>query len=82
MTGGAAASSAAERVRMARQRVAASCDGVLVSIPYEHDDHYLHALHEVANTAPPSLMLPDWDAHGYGVPVAPLVKLFETVGPG
>lgn len=77
--GGASASSAAERVRLARRLVAAGCDGVLVSIPYENDEQYSGAVREVADTAPPFLMLQDWDPRGYGVPVAMLVKLFETV---
>jgi dihydrodipicolinate synthase/N-acetylneuraminate lyase len=66
-------------VRLARQLVAAGCDGVLVSIPYEDDERYAAAVREVADTAPPFLMLQDWDPHGYGVPVATLVRLFETV---
>jgi 4-hydroxy-tetrahydrodipicolinate synthase len=77
--GGASAASGAERVRLARQLVAAGCDGVLVSIPYEDDEQYTAAVREVAHTAPPFLMLQDWDPHGYGVPVATLVRLFETV---
>jgi 4-hydroxy-tetrahydrodipicolinate synthase len=77
--GGASAASGAERVRLARQLVAAGCDGVLVSIPYEDDEQYSAAVREVADTAPPFLMLQDWDPHGYGVPVATLVRLFETV---
>lgn len=77
--GGASAATAAERVRVARRLVAAGCDGVLVSLPYDNDQQYTRAVHEVADTAPPFLMLQDWDPRGYGVPVATLVKLFETV---
>jgi len=77
--GGASAATSAERVRWARSLVAAGCDGVLVSIPYEDDEQYSRAVSEVAETAPHFLMLQDWDPHGYGVPVATLVKLFETV---
>lgn len=79
--GGASAGTSIERVHLARRLVAAGCDGVLVSIPYENEDQYARAVHEVADTAPPFLMLQDWDARGYGVPVATLVKLFETVEP-
>jgi dihydrodipicolinate synthase/N-acetylneuraminate lyase len=79
--GGASAALGPERVRLARQLVAAGCDGVLVSIPYEDDEQYAAAVREVADTAPPFLMLQDWDPHGYGVPAATLVKLFETVEP-
>jgi dihydrodipicolinate synthase/N-acetylneuraminate lyase len=77
--GGASAASSAERIRLARRLVAAGCDGVLVSIPYENDAQYARAVTEVAAAAPPFLMLQDWDARGYGVPVPTLVQLFETV---
>ncbi len=77
--GGASAESGADRVRLARQLVAAGCDGVLVSIPYQNDEQYSDAVREVAGTSPPFLMLQDWDPRGYGVPVATLVRLFETV---
>jgi len=77
--GGASAPTSTERVQLAQKLVAAGCDGVLVSIPYENDEQYSRAVREVADTSPPFLMLQDWDARGYGVPVATLVKLFETV---
>lgn len=79
--GGASAATAAERMGVARRLVAAGCEGVMVSIPYENEDQYERAVREVAETAPPFLMLQDWDAHGDGVPVPTLVKLFETVEP-
>jgi dihydrodipicolinate synthase/N-acetylneuraminate lyase len=79
--GGASAASGADRVRLARQLVAAGCGGVLVSIPYVDDEQYSAAVREVADTAPPFLMLQDWDPRDYGVPVATLVRLFETVEP-
>lgn len=79
--GGASAASASERIAIARRLVAAGCAGVLVSIPYENDEQYSRAVHEVAETAPPFLMLQDWDPTGYGVPVATLVRLFEEVEP-
>lgn len=77
--GGASATTTAERIRLTRRLVAAGCDGVLVSIPYEDDEQYSRAVCEVADTSPPFLMLQDWDPHGYGVPVPTLVRLFETV---
>ena len=77
--GGASAASPAERVRLAQRLVAAGCDGVLVSVPYENDEQYSRTVCEVADTSPPFLMLQDWDARGYGVPVPTLVQLFETV---
>lgn len=77
--GGASAASSIGRIETAKRLVSAGCDGVLVSIPYENDEQYEHAVREVAGTAPPFLMLQDWDPTGYGVPVKTLVKLFETV---
>ena len=77
--GGASAPTSAGRVQLAQRLIAQGCDGVLVSIPYENDEQYARAVCEVADTSPPFLMLQDWDARGYGVPVATLVKLFETV---
>ena len=77
--GGASASSASERVRLARHLVRAGCNGVLVSLPYETDQQYERSVAEIAETSPPFLMLQDWDPHGYGVPVKTLVKLFETI---
>ena len=77
--GGASASSGAERVRLARSLVAAGCDGVLVSIPYAEEVQYARDVREVAEVVPNFLMLQDWDPRGYGVPVAILVGLFETI---
>jgi 4-hydroxy-tetrahydrodipicolinate synthase len=77
--GGASSASAAERIRLARRLVAVGCDGVLVSLPYESDEQYRRAVSEIAETAPPFLMLQDWDPLGYGVPVPTLVNLFETI---
>jgi dihydrodipicolinate synthase/N-acetylneuraminate lyase len=79
VVGGASAATSSERVNLSQRLVTAGCDGVLVSIPYENDEQYARAVHEVADTAPPFLMLQDWDPRGYGVPLATLVKLFETV---
>jgi len=77
--GGASAATAAGRLQAARRLVAAGCAGVMVSIPYRNDAQYARAVREVAETGPPFLMLQDWDAHGYGVPVPTLVRLFETL---
>jgi dihydrodipicolinate synthase/N-acetylneuraminate lyase len=79
--GGASAATSSERVRTARRLVAAGCDGVLVSIPYENEDQYARDVQQVADVAPPFLMLQDWDPKGYGVPVETLVRLFEMVEP-
>lgn len=79
--GGASAATPAERVRLARRLVAAGCSGVLASVPYENEEQYQAEVSDLANVAPPFLMLQDWDPRGYGVPVSLLVRLFETIEP-
>jgi len=77
--GGASDADLERSVRIARDLVAAGCEGVLVSIPYDSDSQYEQAVHTVAEVDPPFLMLQDWDFHGYGVPVPLITRLFEEV---
>ena len=87
--GGGSADTAEARERLARGLVAAGCDGVLVSIPYEDDAQYEQAVREVAQAVSsageagsgqgPFLMLQDWDFSGYGVPVPLIVRLFDEI---
>ena len=52
---------------------------MLVSIPYTDTATYRAEVEAVAALEPPFLMLQDWDASGYGVPVAEIVQLFEEI---
>jgi len=77
--GGASADTHEARLDMARRLIGLGCDGVLVSIPYTDESQYRRDVEAVAALDPPFLMLQDWDANGYGVPVSVIVRLFEDV---
>jgi 4-hydroxy-tetrahydrodipicolinate synthase len=77
--GGASADTPEARLDMARRLIGLGCDGVLVSIPYTDESQYRRHVEAVAALDPPFLMLQDWDATGYGVPVSVIVRLFEDV---
>jgi 4-hydroxy-tetrahydrodipicolinate synthase len=77
--GGASADTPEARLDLARRLIGLGCDGVLVSIPYTDESQYRRHVEEVAALDPPFLMLQDWDANGYGVPVPVIVRLFEEI---
>ncbi len=77
--GGASASDQAARLTAARTLIDLGCAGVLVSMPYENDASYTADTEALAALEPGFLMLQDWDASGYGLPVPLIVRLFETI---
>jgi len=77
--GGASADTVPERVRLAGQCLELGCDGILVNIPYSDAGQYAHDVQTVAGLNPPFLMVQDWAADGYGVPVPVIQRLFEEV---
>ena len=77
--GGASASTTEARIHATRRLIDLGCDGILVSIPYEDETQYESAVQAVADQHPPLLMLQDWDAAGYGVPIPVIVRLFDTI---
>lgn len=77
--GGASAAAGDERLRLAKELTDMGCNGVLVSIPFEDEERYRADVHAVADTDPGFLMLQDWDATGYGLPVPLIAALFEEV---
>lgn len=77
--GGASAANRAERLQAAHDLVQLGCPGLLVSIPYENDLQYEQDVRAVAALNPGFMMLQDWDAAGFGVPVALVARLFEEV---
>jgi len=76
---GASAPTQAERVRWTAAMLRLGCDGVLVSVPFEDEAQYERDVREIAACGPPMLMIQDWDARGYGVPVAVVSRLFEEI---
>ncbi len=77
--GGASAPDQAARVNAAQKLSALGCAGVLVSMNYTDDATYTRDVEELASLDPGFLMLQDWDASGYGLPVPLIKRLFETV---
>ncbi len=74
--GGASADDAETRLRIATELVARGCDGVLVSLPYLDAAQYAEAVAAAAACGTECLMIQDWDAGGYGVPVDQIATLF------
>ena len=77
--GGASDPDPARRIALARRWTGLGCDGVLAALPYENDTQYTAAVRELAAVEPPLLMLQDWDAAGFGVPVPLIARLFDEV---
>jgi 4-hydroxy-tetrahydrodipicolinate synthase len=78
--GGASAPSVDQRLDHVRRLTDLGCDGILVSLPWEGDaDAYRRSVKQVADCRPPWLMIQDWDAGGYGVPVQLIADLFERI---
>lgn len=77
--GGASAATGDERRRLSLKLTKMGCRGVLVSIPYESDAQFEADLRAVAETEPGFLMIQDWDASGYGIPIPLIVRLFDEV---
>jgi 4-hydroxy-tetrahydrodipicolinate synthase len=57
----------------------AGCEGLLVHIPYQHEQQYRTEVREIAALKPGFLMLQDWDFQGYGLPVALIRELFADI---
>ena len=76
---GGASAPEEERAAVAAELVDLGCDGVLVSIPYTNDDEFRRRIEEVAACGTDYLMLQDWDAVGYGLPLELIVRLADEL---
>ncbi len=76
---GGASAPAKDRAAIAAELVELGCEGVLVSIPFEGEDSYRRDVDEIAACDTPYLMLQDWDAAGYGLPVDLIVELARDI---
>lgn len=79
IVGGASAPDQAGRMAAATTLIGLGCAGVLVSIPFADETSYTRDVEALAALDPGFLMLQDWDANGYGLPVPLIIRLFETV---
>jgi dihydrodipicolinate synthase/N-acetylneuraminate lyase len=76
---GVAASSQAERLRLADRFIQMGCDGIMASLPFTDEAHYREQVFELADLDPGLLMIQDWDFDGRGIPLPVIVRLFEDV---
>jgi len=77
--GGASAPDQATRMEAANTLIDLGCAGILVSMPYEDPGSYTSHVEALAALDPGFLMLQDWDANGYGIPVPLIVELFRAI---
>lgn len=77
--GGASAADQATRMEAANTLIDLGCAGLLVSIPFENPGTYTSHVEALAALDPGFLMLQDWDANGYGLPVPLIVELFRAI---
>ncbi len=64
-----------ERIGIVKDLMGIGCDGILVAVPYSDPESYRAAIEEVADAGMDYLMIQDWDAAGYGVPVDLITRL-------
>ncbi len=77
--GGAGAGDADQRLRVARDILAAGCPNLLLQIPFTSAQAYREDVLRVAELGPELLMLQDWDFGGGGLPLGLICDLFEEV---
>lgn len=78
--GGAQAHDQASRLEAARNLTRLGCAGILVSMPFEgNETAFANDFRAIADATDQLVMLQDWDAHGFGLPLDLIVQLFETV---
>jgi dihydrodipicolinate synthase/N-acetylneuraminate lyase len=76
---GTAASTQEERILLAEQFSQMGCEGILINIPFEEEQHFIRQVTAVSKHIRGFMMLQDWDFHGYGIPVPSIESLFTTI---
>jgi len=77
--GGCSAPTHAERLANLHLMGTLGCAAGLVALPYQDEQRYAAQAAELAEAAPGFLMIQDWDATGYGVPVSLIARLFKKI---
>jgi len=68
-----------ERREIVDELLTQGCDGILSAIPYTNEDTYRDEVEELARSGTDYLMIQDWDASGYGVPVDLITRLSRDI---
>ena len=80
--GGTEAPKREERLAHVARVLEVGCDGAMVTIPFDTEEQFEIELRSAAEIAADRfLMVQDWDASGYGLPVPLILRLFESVEP-
>ena len=77
--GGAGEMDADRRRLIVQDLLDIGCKNVLLQIPYQTDLTFRRELKAIAGMDVDMIMLQDWDASGYGLPVELICELFEQV---
>jgi dihydrodipicolinate synthase/N-acetylneuraminate lyase len=77
--GGAGEVDAIKRRDVVSDLIDLGCKNVLLQIPFETEVQYKSVIHDVAEMGIEMIMLQDWDANGYGLPIELICELFEKV---
>jgi 4-hydroxy-tetrahydrodipicolinate synthase len=77
--GGATDPDPTARLQHARRFLSMGCHGVLVYLPYDHDDAVAAAVHALAALRPPLLMIQDLDSAQGSLPVPLIARLHREV---
>ncbi len=77
--GGAGETDPKQRRRVVKDLLAIGCKKVLLQIPFENAAQFEKDVHQIAETDIEMIMLQDWDASGYGLPIDLICELFDSV---
>jgi len=68
-----------ERLGIIDELLSLGCDGILSAIPFTNEPTYRDEVEELAQSGADYLMVQDWDASGYGVPVDLIARLSRDI---
>jgi len=77
--GGAGEIDAGQRREIVRDLIDVDCKNVLLQIPFATREQFRREFDEIAAMDVDMIMLQDWDANGYGIPVDFICDLFARV---
>lgn len=76
---GGASAEPGERLDIVRELIDIGCDGILVSLPFADESSYRHDVEQIVDAGVDYLMIQDWDANGFGLPVSFISQLYKDI---
>lgn len=76
---GGASADKSERVEIVRELLDIGCEGILVSLPFVDESSYRHDIDQIVEAGVDYLMIQDWDAEGFGLPVDLITTLHKEI---